>query len=136
MFMYGNPLAELERMQREMDSLFTHLGRKTHRFPPVNLYDKEEDIIAEFIIPGLTKEEIFISVENGTLQVKGERKNGIDTEKYEQIREERNAGTFSRTVEIPVAIDVNKVGAELKNGILTITMPKAEEAKPKQISIN
>jgi HSP20 family protein len=136
MFLYDNPWKELERMQRDMDSLFTRMGRSRTRFPSVNLYDGYDAVSAEFIIPGMVKEDLTITFENGSLVVKGERKTAVDDETYSLVREERNYGTFNRSVDIPVQIDAGSIAADLKNGILTVTMPKAEEAKPKQISIN
>lgn len=136
MVMYNNPWKELERMQREMDSLFTSFGKRKYRFPAVNLYDNDDTVTAEFILPGLRKEDISISFENGSLLVKGERHNEIDTDKYTLVREERNRGSFNRSVDIPVQIEVDAITADFADGILTISLPKAEEAKPKQISIN
>lgn len=136
MYMFRNPLAELDRIQQDMDSLFNRLGRRSRSYPSVNLYDTDEAIYAEVVIPGMKKEDITIQFENGTLQVKGERKKDDATEGYEQLRAERNVGAFSRSIEVPVPITVSDVKADLKNGVLTITMPKSEEAKPKQISIN
>lgn len=135
MFLYDNPWKELERMQRDMDSLFTRMGRPGNRFPSMNLYDGDDRVTAEFIVPGMKKEDVGITFENGVLTVKGERKGSVD-EKYEAVREECNCGAFTRSVDIPVQVDIEKISADLKNGILTVTLPKSEEAKPKQISIN
>lgn len=135
MYLFNNHWNELERMQREMDALFNRFGGRRYRFPPVNLYDNDAAVVAEWIIPGVAKEDITISFENGTLTVKGERKSAAD-QSMTVVREERNSGAFSRAVEIPVTIDASKISAALNNGILTITMPKTEEAKPKQITIS
>lgn len=135
MYLFDNPWKELDRMQRQMDSLSGRFGARRSRFPAVNLYDGDDTVTAEFIVPGLTKETVDVTFENGILTVKGERKVTRE-EKATVVREERNHGTFSRSVEIPVAIEHDKIAAELTNGILTIALPKAEEAKPKQIMIS
>ncbi len=133
MFLYNNPWKDLEQMQREMNSLFTTATRKKKRtFPPVNLYDNEHEVVAEFVLPGLTKKEIDISFENGTLLVKGERSKD-ENETHTTVRNERAYGAFKRSVEIPVSVEVDNIGADLSSGILTITLPKSEEAKPKKI---
>jgi HSP20 family protein len=123
-------------MQREMESLFSRIDKKKYRFPAINLYDNNDQVIAEFFIPGMKKEELEITFENGTLIVKGDKKGEVDDEKFTLIREERNRGTFNRSVEIPVQINVSKITAKMENGILKISLPKAEEAKPKQIKIS
>lgn len=136
MFLYDNPWKDLERMQRDMDSLFTRMGRERYRFPAVNLFDSDEAVTAEFILPGMAKEDLTITFENGSLLVKGERGKSVEGDHYSLVREERNSGVFSRSVEIPIQIETDKITADLKNGILTVIMPKAEEAKPKQITVN
>lgn len=136
MYMFRNPLAELDRIQQDMDSLFNRLGRRSRSYPTVNLYDTDDVIYAEVVIHGMKKEDITIQFENGTLLVKGERKKDDVPEGYEQLRAERNTGTFSRSIEVPIPIRVAEVKADLKNGILSISMPKSDEAKPKQIRIN
>jgi HSP20 family protein len=123
-------------MQRDIESLFSNVEKRRNRFPSINIYDNSDAITAQFIIPGMRKEDIDITFENGALFVKGERKEPVTDDKYSLVREERNIGTFSRTVEIPTDIDVKNINASMENGILSITMPKAEEAKPKRISIN
>lgn len=135
MFYYNNPWREMEDFRREMDSLFERVrGSQRVSFPLVNLYDVKENVVAEFVMPGVKREDIDIQFENDILVVKGKRDNDVD-EKYSIVRSERFGGEFKRSVEIPVKVDVNKIEATFKNGILTITLPKAEEAKPKQITI-
>lgn len=137
MFLYSNPWKEMEQMRREMESLFTTASRgKRYSFPPVNLYETDDAAIAEFIVPGMRKDEFSISFENGALVVKGEKKEPKISKEYSILREERAKGEFKKVIEIPVAIETKECSASLDNGVLTVTMPKAEESKPKQISIN
>ena len=136
MFFYNNNFKELERMQRDIESLFTQVEKRRNSFPPVNIYNNGDDIIAQFTVPGMAKKDISITFENGTLIVKGERDTNISDDKYTLVREERSYGSFSRAIEIPIQINPNSIKASLKNGILSISMTKAEEAKAKQISIN
>lgn len=134
MFFFDNPWKELELVRRDMDLLSSRLARRSYRFPAVNVYDSDEALTVEFVVPGLTKEELSITFENGNLAVKGERKGTVDP-KMSSVRQERNSGPFNRVVEIPIAVESHAITASMKEGILTIILPKSEEAKPKQIQI-
>ena len=102
--------------------------------PALDLYQGNDNIIAVVELPGMRKEEIEISLQDGTLSISGERKG--ETAKEDAARTERFSGKFRRTVTLPTQVDVSKINASYKDGILTVTLPKAEEAKPKQIKIN
>ena len=112
------------------------LGRQSQLFsgwtPPLDLYQDNDNIVAVVELPGMRKEDIEISLQDGTLTVSGERKD----ETKEGARTERFTGKFRRSVTLPTQVEVKKVNASYKDGILTVTLPKAEEAKPKQIQIN
>ena len=83
----------------------------------------------------MRKEDIEISLQDGTLTISGERKDEADQENG-ATRTERFTGKFRRSITLPTRVDANKVSATYKDGILTVTLPKAEEAKPKQIQVN
>ncbi len=103
--------------------------------PALDLYQNSDNVVAQVELPGMRKEDIEISLHDGTLTVAGERK--IESpEGSSAERSERRVGKFRRSVTLPVRVDSNKVSASYRDGILTITLPKAEEAKPKQIQIN
>jgi len=102
--------------------------------PALDLYQNNDNIVAVVELPGMRKEEIEISLQDGTLTISGERKD--ETVKEGAARTERFTGKFRRSVTLPTQVDANKVNATYKDGVLTVTLPKAEEAKPKQIQIN
>jgi HSP20 family protein len=103
--------------------------------PALDLYQNNDNIVAVVELPGMRKEDIEISLQDGTLLISGERKEETSQENG-ATRTERCTGKFCRSITLPTRVDVNKVSATYKDGILTVTLPKAEEAKPKQIQIN
>lgn len=121
----------------ELPSLFS--GRHAQLFsgwsPALDLYQNADNVTATVELPGLRKEDIEISLQDGTLTISGERKTESgDGDKAE--RTERFHGKFRRSVTLPVKVDAANVQASYQDGILTVTLPKAEEAKPKQIQVN
>ena len=103
--------------------------------PALDLYQTNDDIVAVVELPGMKKEEIEISLHDGALTISGERKEeGAQDDK--NARTERILGKFRRSISLPTRVDASKVNATYKDGILTVTLPKAEEVKPKQIQVN
>jgi HSP20 family protein len=131
-------------LRDEINSMFdmsfgSNLGRRTQLFsgwtPALDLYQNNDNVVAVVELPGMRKEDIEISLQNGTLTISGERKSETtDGEKAE--RTERVTGKFRRSVTLPTRVDVEKINASYKDGVLTVTLPKAEEAKPRQIQVN
>ena len=103
--------------------------------PALDLYQTNDDIVAVVELPGMRKEDIEISLQDGMLTIGGERKESAQ-EDEKQARSERFVGKFRRSISLPTRVDVNKVNATYKDGMLTVTLPKAEEVKPKQIQVN
>ena len=105
--------------------------------PPVDVFDNEGEIVLEAELPGLKKEDIDINVEDKLLTVSGERKREKEiTDNAKGVfRSERTYGSFSRSFTLPTTIAVDKINASYKDGVLTLSLPKAEEAKPRQIAI-
>jgi HSP20 family protein len=103
--------------------------------PALDLYQTNDDVVAVVELPGMRKEDIEISLHDGTLSISGERK-AESAEGDKATRTERFVGKFRRSIALPTRVDVNKVNASYKDGILTVTLPKAEEVKPKQIKVN
>ena len=102
--------------------------------PALDLYQDKDNIVAVVELPGMRKEDIEISLHDGTLTISGERKSEPSNgEKAE--RTERYVGKFRRSITLPTRVNANEVSANYRNGILTVTLPKAEEAKPKQIQV-
>src|SRR5246127_3609866 len=102
--------------------------------PAMDLYQNNDNVVAQVELPGMRKEDIEISLHDGTLTVAGERKaERANGEKAE--RTERYIGKFRRSITLPTPVDSSKVSATYRDGILTITLPKTEEAKPKMIQV-
>ena len=103
--------------------------------PAVDIYDKGSEVVIHAELPGMTKDDIDVRVENNVLTIRGkkERKEEVKEEGY--FRTERSYGSFSRSFSLPTTVDVSKIGAEYKEGVLTLSLPKAEEAKPRQIDV-
>ncbi len=103
--------------------------------PALDVLEDKENLVVRLEVPGMKKEDINISLHENTVTVSGERRNEKKYEGSETSREERFFGRFTRSFQLPKAVDAAKVKANYKDGILTVTLPKAEEAKPRQIEI-
>ena len=104
--------------------------------PAVDILETENALVVKADLPEVTEKDIDIRIENGTLALKGERKFEKDeTGKGGYHRIERSYGAFARYFTLPETVDAEKVGAEFKNGVLTITLPKKEAAKPRTIKV-
>lgn len=132
---------DLERMRRDMDRLFEQVSGRTFRpptagvFPLINLTEDKDDYYVRAELPGLKAEALNISASGRNLTLSGERKISFEGDNVKYHRREREAGSFSRIIALPGDIEVNKVEAKLSDGILTVTIPKAEATKPKQIVV-
>ena len=124
--LFDAPLAQLARTSQILSGWT----------PALDLYEDKENVYVRVEVPGMKKEDIELSLHNGTLSVSGERKSDETFKDAEVYREERFFGRFQRTVSLPTAVASDKVKAHYKDGILTVTLPKAEEAKPKQIQLS
>ncbi len=141
MFPYLNRWASL---RDDLDTLlelpfFSGGARQAQLFtgwtPALDLYQINDNVVAVVELPGMRKEDIEISLHDGTLTVAGERQ-GTPSEDEKAERTERFSGKFRRSVTLPTHIEAGKVSANYKDGILTVTLPKAEEAKPKKIEVS
>jgi HSP20 family protein len=103
--------------------------------PAVDIFEKGEDLVIRAEIPGVSKDEIDINVENNTLTIRGERKHEEEFDQGKAYRAERIYGGFLRTFSLPRTVDSSRIGASYRDGVLELTLPKAEEAKPKKIQI-
>jgi HSP20 family protein len=103
--------------------------------PAVDIYETDQNLVMKADLPGVDPKDVEVRVENNTLYLRGQRKfeNEVKEENYHRI--ERSYGAFTRTFSLPGTINADKVAAEYKDGMLTLTMPKREEAKPKTIKI-
>lgn len=103
--------------------------------PPVDIKETDEALTISAEIPGLSKENVSITMENNVLTISGERKFEKDVEKENFHRIERAYGSFSRSFSLPANVATEKADASFKDGVLIVTLPKTEEAKPRQITI-
>ena len=131
-------------LRDELNSFFdmpfwSSFGRTGQLFtgwsPALDLYESGDQFVAVVELPGMRKEDIDISLHDGTLTISGERKRESNNSETAQ-RTERYVGTFRRSIALPTRVDPSKVSAIYQDGILKVTLPKAEEAKPKQIQVN
>ncbi len=132
----NNGLDPLSRWTRNMDELFAGaLGTGGFAGVRVDIREDGEDIVIEAEVPGLTRDDIEISVENGVLTISGQYKAPEESEKSCYHLRERVAGRFSRSFRLPPTSDLDRVEAGLQNGVLTLTIPTREEAKPRKIPV-
>lgn len=138
-----SPLARLGAFQTEVDRLFEmtpffhhHGGPSTHGFSPaLDVHQDKDSVLVTAELPGMKKEDITLSLHDGQLTLAGERRHEKATDEKSRLRGERFFGKFERTITLPVQVDGTRVAASYENGVLTVTLPKAEAAKPRQIEI-
>jgi HSP20 family protein len=133
----------LTGLREEIDRLFeaplTELARTSQLLsgwtPALDIYEDQDNLFVRAELAGMKKEDINLSLQDGSLSISGERKSEGKYSDAELYRAERFFGRFQRTVTLPVPVAADKVKAQYKDGILTVTLPKTEEAKPKQIDV-
>ena len=103
--------------------------------PPVDIFERGDELILRAELPGLKTEDIDIRVENGKLVLRGERKQDKQTDDTKVYRLERVYGTFTRRFALSTSVDSSKISAAYKNGVLEVTLPKADEAKERKVEI-
>ena len=133
-------VSEFDRLRQEVNNLFSTFSPGTEPFfsrvyPALNVTEDSENLYVRAELPGVKADSMDISVVEGRLLISGERKIEPEDEKTGYHRKEREAGFFRRTITLPSRVDPAKVSAAMKNGIMTISLPKAEEAKPRKISV-
>lgn len=127
---------DMRRLQREMDYVFGGTsGPMRHEFPLVNLWVSQDGVIVSAEVPGVLPSELNIDVLGETLTITGRRAQVELPADVRYHRREREHGEFSRTVELPFRVDTEAVEATFRNGILTITLPRVAEEKPKKIAV-
>jgi HSP20 family protein len=104
--------------------------------PPVDVYEHEGNIVLKAELPGVDPKEVDVRLENNVLTLRGERKFGSEVKRDSYHRVERSYGAFSRSFTLPSLVDQQHIKADFKDGVLQVTLPKREEAKPKQIQIS
>lgn len=143
-------ISNIDRMFGDMDQLRSRMNRLFSDYdqsygsnkwqvgettPPTNLYDNGDQLEIRAEVPGLAKEDLNIKIQGNYLELSGSYKSDAP-EGYKTHRLERDNAIFTRSFTLPIDVDAEKAEAHLSNGILTLTLPKAEATKPKQIEIN
>jgi HSP20 family protein len=139
-----DPFRDLAVLQDRMNRMFNdtwsgrqedHLLNRGTWVPPVDIYEAEGELVLKAELPDMTREDIDITVENGMLTIRGERKLDNDIKQENFHRVERAYGSFVRTFSLPPTVDGGRIGAEYKNGVLTVKLPTREEAKARRIDV-
>jgi HSP20 family protein len=136
-----DPFAEISSLRRAMDRLFDdfmspRLWRAEGEWAfPVDVYETDEAVVVKAALPGMNPDDVEISLSNDALTIRGEVKQEEKTERENYYRRELRYGSFARTVPLPTRVDQERAEAEFENGLLTVTLPKAEELRPKSIKV-
>jgi len=139
-----SPFRDMLGIQDEMNRLFNAYftrssdqeGKSLVWHPFVDIFETDNEIKVVAEVPGMNKEDIKVSIQDNVLTISGVKKQEADDTSKNYHRIERAWGTFERSFSLPMAVRVDKVNAAYKDGILTITLPKSEEAKPKEIDVS
>ena len=139
-----SPFRDMLGIQDEMNRLFNAYfsrssdpeGKSLVWHPFVDIFETDDEIKVVAEVPGMNKEDIKVSIQDNVLTISGEKKQDVEDTSKNYHRIERAWGTFERSFSLPMAVKVDKVNAAYKDGILTITLPKSEEAKPKEIDVS
>lgn len=137
------PWSELMTLRDAMDRLFEEsfirpgrlLGAPDGGGVPVDMFQQDGNLVVKAPLPGVKPEDIEVTVVGDTLTIKGETKAETEVKEENVIRRERRFGAFTRSVSLPTPVDTSKANATFENGVLTLTLPVAEEAKPKAIKV-
>jgi HSP20 family protein len=140
-----DPFRDLAVLQDRMNRLFNDvqttrrdddaLSTRGTWVPPVDIYEHEGALVLKAELPDMKREDIELTVENSTLTIRGERRLSGDIKQENFHRIERAYGPFSRSFSVPATIDVSKIAAEYKNGVLSVRLPVRDEAKPRSIKV-
>ena len=138
------PFRNMYSLQDEINRMFEEFSGRPQDaddnmmrlVPAADVMENKDNFLVTAELPGIHKEDIRVTVQNNMLTVSGEKKKETENKGDTWHRVERNYGSFSRSFELPAMVDPGKIKAEFKDGVLTIELPKAEEAKPKEIAVN
>jgi HSP20 family protein len=142
---WSDPFHEFAQLQDRINRAFSDAyGRSDEGLmtsgtwvPPVDIYQNgDHEVVLKAELPDMTREDIDITIDNGTLTIRGEKKLASEVKEEQFRRIERRYGSFSRSFSLPQTVDAGKVAAEYKNGVLTVRLPLREEAKPRQIKVD
>ena len=140
-----DPFSDVVSLRDAMDRLFEESFIQPRLFAPIregmgqlalDVVENDNDVVVKASVPGIKPEDIDVTVVGDTLTIKGEIKSEKKEEKVNYVLRERRFGAFQRSLTLPVEVQADKARAEFENGVLTLTLPKVEEIKPKQIKVN
>ena len=136
------PFRGLSTLQDQFNRLFNESFRNhpeesalTTWAPAVDIYETPNDLVVKADLPDVNEKDIDVRVENNLLTIRGERKFEKSVSEENFLRVERTYGSFSRSFSLPNTVNAEAIGAEYKNGVLTVTLPKREESKPRQVKV-
>ncbi|MDX2121680.1 MAG: Hsp20/alpha crystallin family protein [Gemmatimonadota bacterium] len=135
--------ADLRRLNQVLDAAFTGWPFATESgdlvtsawVPPTDIFEDADGLKILLELPGLRPEDVKLTVENLTLTIRGEKKQVAEEQTTKVHRYERSYGAFERSFALPNTVDVERVAAKFEHGVLTVTLPKAEKAKPREIAV-
>jgi HSP20 family protein len=140
-----DPFGEFSSLQERMGRLFEDLMPTTRKgeeelntgtfYPAVDIYEGDKEITLKAELPGIDKKDVHVEINEGVITLRGERKIEKEVKKENYHRLERSYGTFNRSFTLPTTVDSGKVKANYKDGVLEVTLPRKEEAKPKSIPV-
>ncbi|MDY6916820.1 MAG: Hsp20/alpha crystallin family protein [Chloroflexota bacterium] len=141
--MRWDPFREMVSLRQAMDRLLEDsFVRPSRLWPemtpgefPIDMYQTANDVVLRASLPGVKPDQVDISVTGDTVTIKGEHKEEEEVKQENFLRKERRYGAFARSITVPVSVQSDKAEAVFENGVLTLTLPKAEEVKPKQIKV-
>ncbi len=142
---WSDPFREFAQLQDRINRVFSDAYNRSDEglmtsgswVPPVDIYQNgDHELVLKAELPDMSRDDIDITVDRGTLTIKGEKKLSSEVKEEQFHRIERRYGTFSRSFSLPPTVDSGKVGAEYRNGVLTVKLPLREEAKPRQIKVD
>jgi HSP20 family protein len=139
---FDNPFSDFEQLRREMLRLLgntsadgTLMEAGAGVFPPINISQDTDNFYLRTELPGVKSSDISVTAVRNRVSIAGKREIAREHERVSYHRKERPEGSFNRTVTLPVEVDAARVDARYSDGILTLTLPKVEEAKPRQIAV-
>ncbi|MBV12287.1 Hsp20/alpha crystallin family protein [Rubinisphaera sp.] len=140
-FRWGNAWGSMQEFEREMDRLLQSMNitmrsaRSARSFPAVNFYEHEDKFLMTAEIPGVQPEDLELSISSGVLNIKGKRQLEPAIPQDQFRRQERMQGSWERSLSLPERVNEEGLEAELKDGVLTITLPRAPQVAPRQIPV-
>jgi len=136
------PFRGLSNLQNQFNRIFNESYRNqaddsalTTWAPAVDIYETPNELVAKADLPDVNEKDIDVRVENNLLTIRGERKFEKSVSEENYLRVERTYGAFSRSFSLPNTVNAEAIGAEYKNGVLTVNLPKREESKPRQVKV-